>query len=234
MQKQNIVVLTGAGISAESGLQTFRGAGGLWNGYKIEEVASIDAWYHNPQRVLDFYNMRRADAMQAQPNAAHKALAELEQYHHVQIITQNVDDLHERGGSTKVLHLHGKLREVRSSQYANLIYDIGGEPIKLGDKCEGGAQLRPNIVWFGEMVPLMEDAMELTSTADLLLVVGTMLTVYPAASLIHYVRRNTPIYLVDPAPNKEAIRGIRNLTICAENATLAVPALVEQWTKNGI
>lgn len=234
MQKQNIVVLTGAGISAESGLQTFRGAGGLWNGYKIEEVASIDAWYNNPQRVLDFYNMRRADAMQAQPNAAHKALAELEQYHHVQIITQNVDDLHERAGSTKVLHLHGKLREARSSQYHNLVYDIGGDPIKLGDKCERGAQLRPNIVWFGENVPLIGDAMDLAATADLLLVIGTMLNVYPAASLTHYVRPNTPIYLVDPQPNKEAVRGIRNLTVRADKATLAVPALVERWAKDGI
>lgn len=234
MQKQNIVVLTGAGISAESGLQTFRGAGGLWNGYNIEAVASIDAWHKHPQRVLDFYNMRRADAMEAQPNAAHKALAELEQYHHVRIITQNVDDLHERGGSTNVLHLHGKLREARSSQYQDLVYDIGGKPIVLGDKCERGAQLRPNIVWFGENVPLIGDAMDLAATADLLLVIGTMLTVYPAASLIHYVRPNTPIYLVDPNPNKQALKNIKNLTIRAQNATVAVPILVRQWAKNGI
>ena len=211
--KQKIVVLTGAGISAESGLQTFRGSDGLWNGFRIEEVASWDGWQRDPKKVLDFYNQRRTDAAAAEPNEAHRALADLERAYDVQIITQNVDDLHERGGSTNVMHLHGLLRMARSSQNERLVYDIGDRPIAWGDTCELGSQLRPHIVWFGEMVPLIEPAMRLAAEADLFMVIGTSMVVYPAASLIHYVRDEVPKYLIDLYPNEEAIGYIPNLTV---------------------
>ncbi len=195
---KKLVVLTGAGVSAESGIPTFRDAGGLWEGYDVMEVATPEGWKKNPSLVLDFYNQRRKKALEVKPNRAHQLLAELENSFDVTIITQNVDDLHERAGSTKVVHLHGSLFESRSSLDENLIYPIKGWEIKLGEKCELGAQLRPNIVWFGELVYKIEEAMEITSRADLFLVVGTSLQVYPAASLVHYTRPGVRKIIVDP------------------------------------
>lgn len=197
--KKKLVVLTGAGISAESGIPTFRGADGLWEGHDVMEVASPQGWTKNRALVLDFYNHRRKAVFGAEPNEAHKILAELEEYFDVQIITQNIDDLHERGGSSNVLHLHGEIKKARSSVDENLIYELEGWEIKEGDLCEKGSQLRPHIVWFGEMVPMIEPAARITASADILLVVGTSLQVYPAAGLIHEVGKGVPIYVVDPS-----------------------------------
>lgn len=219
-----MVVLTGAGISAESGIPTFRASDGLWENHRIEEVATPQAWQRNPELVLRFYNERRKKAAQALPNGAHIALAQLEQTYHVSIITQNVDDLHERGGSTNVLHLHGKLREVRGTINDELIYDIGDKAIHLGDKCDLGSQLRPNIVWFEEPVPMMQQAMIITQTADILVVIGTSLVVYPAASLLQFAAPQIPKYLIDPNPNT-SFGYIDNLTIIAEKATIGVEKL---------
>lgn len=197
-----LVVLSGAGISAESGLKTFRDSNGLWEGHDVMEVASPQGWTNNPALVLDFYNQRRKQALTAKPNAAHSLLAKLENEFEVQIITQNVDHLHEEAGSTNVLHLHGKLFESRSTQNDSLIYQMESWELNLGDLCELGSQLRPNIVWFGEAVPAMEEAIEMTSTADLFLVIGTSLQVYPAAGLLEYAPTQCPIYLIDPnTPN---------------------------------
>lgn len=226
--KQKIVVLTGAGISAESGIQTFRGSGGLWNGYNVMEVASIDGWYKNPEKVLEFYNMRRKDAANAQPNLAHTELARLEQKYDVTIVTQNVDDLHERAGSTKVMHLHGKLREARSTKDEKLVYDIGDSPINLGDICEMGEQLRPNIVWFGEMVPMMETASEEVSTSDIFIIVGTSLLIYPAASLVNYAPRSSQKYIVDINPDQQHMNRIPNMHVIANKASIGVSQLVAQ------
>jgi NAD-dependent deacetylase len=198
----HLVILTGAGISAESGLKTFRGHDGLWEGYNIMEVATPEAWRKNPNIVLEFYNMRRKAAMEAVPNAAHKALADAEKDFKISIITQNVDDLHERAGSTNVLHLHGQLNQSRSTLDPTKIYPINGWELNPGDKCPLGSQLRPNIVWFGEAVPKMDDAIKITATADIFLVIGTSLQVYPAAGLIYDVPRHCPIYLVDPSANE--------------------------------
>ena len=195
---KSLVVLTGAGISAESGLATFRDSGGLWEGYKVEDVATPEAWKKNPSLVLDFYNERRKKALDASPNRAHEILGELEDYFHVTVVTQNVDNLHERAGSTNVLHLHGNLFESRSTIDENLIYKIKGWELKLGDMCEKCSQLRPNIVWFGEMVPMIEAASNVVSQADVFLVIGTSLVVYPAAGLIHYVPFEVPKFVVDP------------------------------------
>ena len=195
---KRLVVLTGAGISAESGLATFRDSGGLWEGYKVEDVATPEAWKRNPGMVLEFYNERRKKALESKPNRGHEILAELENDFEVTVITQNVDDLHERAGSTEVIHLHGSLFESRSTQNPSLIYSIKGWELNLGDKCEKGSQLRPNIVWFGEMVPLMEKAAYIASLADIFLVVGTSLVVYPAAGLVNEVPRSIPKYIVDP------------------------------------
>lgn len=197
--QQVLVVLTGAGISAESGLKTFRDAGGLWEGYRIDEVATPEAWQRNPQLVLDFYNMRRREVRKAQPNAAHLKLAELEQYFDVRIITQNIDDLHERAGSSKVLHLHGEILKMRSSLHPELIYPIDGD-INLGDSAEDGAQLRPHVVWFGEPVPAMADALTWMEDADIFAVIGTSLQVYPAAGLLFHLnqfRPEVPVYIID-------------------------------------
>lgn len=196
--KKHIAVLTGAGVSAESGLLTFRDSGGLWEGYDVMQVASIEGWQQNQGLVLDFYNMRRKQAASAQPNAGHYALVDLEKAYKVDVITQNVDDLHEKAGSSNVLHLHGKLSEVRSSVDASLIYDIYDKPIELGKLCPKGSQLRPNIVWFGEMVPNIEPASHIISEADILIIAGTSLLVYPAAGLVHAARHDAEIYLVDP------------------------------------
>jgi len=222
MQKK-LVVLTGAGISAESGIPTFRGADGLWEGHDVTEVASPQGWKKNRALVLDFYNKRRKAVLEAVPNDAHKILAELEDHYDVEIITQNIDDLHERGGSSKVLHLHGEIKKSRSSIDENLIYEMNGWEIKEGDLCEKGSQLRPHIVWFGEMVPMIEPAARITASADILLVVGTSLQVYPAAGLINEVNQNVPIYVIDPstpeyygsnqvtAIAKSAVEGMREL-----------------------
>ena len=189
-------MLTGAGISAESGLKTFRDSDGLWNGYNIEDVATPRAWKKNKQLVLDFYNMRRRDVANAQPNAAHIGLAELENYFDVHIITQNIDDLHERAGSTNILHLHGEIFKMRSETNEELIYEIK-EDILLGDVANDGAQLRPHIVWFEEPVPMIEEAAAITSNADIFVVIGTSLVVYPAAGLVNYAPQAIPKFILD-------------------------------------
>ncbi len=195
---KKVVVLSGAGVSAESGIKTFRDSGGLWEGYDVMEVASPEGWARNPELVLDFYNQRRKNAISAQPNDGHLIIAELEKYFNVAVITQNIDTLHEKAGSSKVIHLHGQIFQSRSTVDPSLIYNIEGWELKLGDKCEKGSQLRPNIVWFGEMVPMMEVAAEEAMTADIFIVIGTSLQVYPAAGLIEYTRKSIPIYVIDP------------------------------------
>lgn len=193
-----LYVLTGAGMSAESGIKTFRDSGGLWEEYDVMTVASIDGWYQNPQLVLRFYNDRRRQLEHAQPNAGHLGLAELQKYFDVYIITQNVDNLHERAGSKHVLHLHGELTKARGVDHPSEIYDIGYKDIHWGDTCKHGSQLRPHIVWFGEAVPAFEEAVEMVRNADAFAVVGTSLNVYPAAGLMDYVPSHVPIYLIDP------------------------------------
>ncbi|UBM58842.1 NAD-dependent deacylase [Marinilongibacter aquaticus] len=197
MNKKKLVVLTGAGISADSGLKTFRDHGGLWENYSIEEVATPESFAKRPELVLDFYNHRRLAAYRAIPNPAHHTLRDLEEHFSVEIITQNVDDLHEKAGSQTILHLHGELRKVRSVADESLIYTIDDKEIKLGDLAEDGQQLRPHIVWFGEAVPMMEKAIEISQNADIFMVVGTSLQVYPAAGLLHYLKPDTPLFLVD-------------------------------------
>lgn len=199
MNKKKLVVLTGAGISAESGIPTFRGSGGLWEGRNVQEIASPEGWAQNRALVLDFYNQRRRQMVQCQPNAGHFALVELEQYFDVQIITQNIDNLHERAGSSKILHLHGEILFARSTIDRNLRYELaGGKDIQIGDLCEKGSQLRPDIVWFGEDVPEFQNAAILSNWADIFMVVGTSLAVYPANTLLNYTKEEAPIYIVDP------------------------------------
>lgn len=206
MKKKNIAVLTGAGVSAESGISTFRDSNGLWENYRVEDVASIEGWYRNPGLVLDFYNTRRKELGQARPNAAHIAIAELEKDWNVTVVTQNVDNLHERAGSTRIIHLHGELTKVRPEDKCNdrdnfseeSVFDIGYGEIHLGDLAPDGAQLRPHIVWFGEAVPKIEQAIDTVEKADILLIVGTSLQVYPAAGLYRYAGYDTPIYIIDP------------------------------------
>ena len=203
---KKITVLTGAGVSAESGVSTFRDSDGLWENHKVEDVASIEGWYRNPQLVLDFYNARRVQLFQVRPNSAHLAIAELEKEYKVTVVTQNVDNLHERAGSTKIIHLHGELTKVRPENCCNdrdgyseeTVFDIGADEINLGDMAPNGAQLRPHIVWFGEAVPKIEAAIEAVEAADILLIVGTSLQVYPAAGLYRYAKMGTPIYIIDP------------------------------------
>ncbi len=224
---KKLIVLTGAGISAESGISTFRDAGGLWEQHRIEEVATPAAWRQNPELVLRFYNQRRRQLFEVQPNAGHRALVDLEQAFDVQIITQNVDDLHERAGSRQVLHLHGELRKVRSEYHENRIYHWE-EDLELGDCCEQGFQLRPHIVWFGEGVPMMASAAELASQADIFLIIGTSLQVYPAAGLMVYTRRDIPFYYIDPKPQLNwELQQMPNLTVIAEPASTGVPKLVQ-------
>jgi len=225
-EMKKIVVLTGAGISAESGVRTFRDSDGLWEEHRIEDVATFEAWQRNQQLVLDFYNQRRKQLYEVKPNAGHLALVELEKKFDVQIITQNVDDLHEQAGSTHVLHLHGELKKVRSTVDSSLVYTLDGWVLKKGDLCEKGSQLRPHIVWFGEAVPMIEPATELVSEADILMVIGTSLNVYPAAGLVYYVKPGTPVYLIDP--KAEMLSGVKNLTVMRENAGTGVPKLVNQ------
>lgn len=221
---KKIVVLTGAGISAESGLKTFRDSGGLWEEHRIEDVATFNGWQRNPQLVLTFYNERRKQLIKAEPNAAHKALVSLEQKYDVQIITQNVDDLHERAGSSKVLHLHGELKKIRSTIDDNLVYELEGWELKIGDKCGKGSQLRPHIVWFGEAVPMIQLATEMTELADIFIVIGTSLNVYPAASLIQFVSDKAAMYLIDP--NSSHLPYVKRLEIINENAGIGTPSLV--------
>jgi NAD-dependent deacetylase len=230
--KKKIVVLTGAGMSAESGIKTFRDAGGLWEGYDVMEVASPDGWNKNPELVLDFYNQRRKQLLGVDPNEGHLSLVQLEEKFDVQVITQNIDDLHERAGSSKVLHLHGELRKVRSLGNPNRIYHWDND-LKLGDTCEEGHQLRPHIVWFGEMVPMLEPAVELTAMADILLIIGTSLQVYPAASLSGYAPSHTPIYYVDPRPTLNyELRQRHEVRVIQDTAVNGVPALTQELLNN--
>lgn len=217
---KRLVVLSGAGISAESGIPTFRDSGGLWEGFRVEEVATPEGWHENNELVLDFYNQRRKKALEVKPNRGHEVLAELEKNFDVTIVTQNVDNLHERAGSTKVIHLHGSLFESRSTLDESLVYPIKGWELKMGDKCERGSQLRPNIVWFGEMVPMMETAVKTASQADIFLVVGTSMVVYPAAGLIDYVGRDVPKFIVDP--NVPDVRRSPNLFFIPEKASVGM------------
>ena len=223
---KKVVVLTGAGTSAESGIRTFRDSGGLWEEHRIEDVATYEAWEKNQDLVLEFYNQRRKHLYECLPNAAHYALADLEKKFDVQIITQNVDDLHEQAGSTKVLHLHGELKKARSTVDDDLVYDIKGWELKKGDKCEKNSQLRPHIVWFGETVPNIVPAAQLSSDADIYIVIGTSLNVYPAAGLLNYVPNNVPKYLIDF--NGSEVYGISNLTIIKEKAAKGVIELIKK------
>ncbi len=222
---KKIVILTGAGVSEESGIKTFRDADGLWEGHDVMEVATPEGFEANPALVLEFYNQRRRQLLEVQPNKAHLGIAELEKKYEVQIITQNVDDLHERAGSSSVLHLHGELRKVRSTADENLVYDWDKD-IHIGDTCKKGSQLRPHIVWFGEAVPMFEKAVELTEKADVLVIIGTSMQVYPAASLVNYIRPNTPIYLIDPKPAITK-NSFSNLTIIPKRATEGVEELLQ-------
>ncbi len=224
-KRSNIVVLTGAGISAESGIATFRDSNGLWENHRIEDVATPEGWHKNRQLVLDFYNQRRKQAQLVEPNAGHYALARLETAYNVQIITQNVDGLHEKAGSTRVLHLHGELAKARSSVDESLVYDVDGWEIKLGDRCEKGSQLRPHIVWFGESVPLMEAAVDLALAADIFIVVGTSLVVYPAAGLVDFIPETVPIYVVDP--NLPTLKNRPNLTLIGQPASIGMSQLAD-------
>ncbi len=221
---KKIVVLTGAGISAESGIKTFRDSNGLWEGHDVMEVASPQGWYKNKELVLDFYNQRRKQLLQVKPNKAHKLLVQLEKQYHIEIITQNVDDLHEKAGSTNVLHLHGELLKVRSISNENLVY-TWIKDLKIGDYCKNGSQLRPHIVWFGEAVPMLDKAIEITKKANILVIIGTSMQVYPAASLIHYIPVNTPIYFIDPKPNINN-NSYDNLTVFSEKASIGVEKLI--------
>ncbi len=227
---QRIVVLTGAGVSAESGIQTFRDGDGLWNKYRFEDLASPQAWARDPKLVQEFYNWRRKIVWEAEPNEGHKALVRLEEKYDVQIITQNVDDLHERAGSKNILHLHGEIKKARSTSDPNLVYELDAWELKMGDKCEKGSQLRPHIVWFGESVPMIEPAAEIASTADIFLVVGTSMVVYPAASLIIYARQDIPKYYVDPKAFQ--VSGVTNLEVIKKKAGEGVPELVDKLLMN--
>lgn len=198
INKKHLVVFSGAGVSADSGISTFRDSDGLWENNKLEDVCTSDAWLRNPKLVLDFYNARREQLFEVMPNSAHEWIAKAEDYFNVTVITQNIDNLHERAGSKNIIHLHGELIKSRSSVDTELIYDVNGLNIKLGEKCEKGSQLRPHIVFFGENVPMYEKALEVISSAEIVLIVGTSLQVYPAAGLIHYVPQFVPIYVVDP------------------------------------
>ena len=229
MTKKKLVVLTGAGISAESGLKTFRDSDGLWEGYNVEDVATPRAWRKNPQTVLDFYNYRRKNVLDAQPNAAHIGLSELEKNYDVYIITQNIDDLHERAGSTNVLHLHGSIFKMRSEKNEEFSYEIKGD-MKIGDFAEDGAQLRPHIVWFEEPVPKIEEAIPIVCNADIFVVVGTSLVVYPAAGLVNYAAWEIPKYMIDK--KIPYISDIKNLTAIEKPASEGVRILIGMIGKN--
>ncbi|MCG3166260.1 MAG: NAD-dependent protein deacylase [Bacteroidia bacterium] len=227
---KRLVVFTGAGISAESGIKTFRDSGGLWENYKVEDVATPQAWSKNPSLVQEFYNQRRKQLFDAKPNAGHFAIAELQKHFNVQVITQNVDDLHERAGSENVLHLHGELMKVRSCDYPELIYTVKHWEIKMGDLCERGSQLRPHIVWFGEMVPQMDNAVELVQQADIFIVAGTSLNVYPAANLLDYAPADIPKFYVDPNP--DLVYNFGDIQIIKDTAGKGLPELAKQLVNN--
>lgn len=226
---KKLVILTGAGMSSESGIKTFRDSGGLWEEYEVTDVATPEAWYRNRSLVLRFYNERRRQLEKCLPNSGHTGLAGLEKYFDVQIITQNVDDLHERAGSSKVLHLHGELTKARSTADPSLIYDIGYRDIDEGDKCERGSQLRPHIVWFGEEVPMMETAARLSAEADIFVVIGSSLNVYPAAGLVNYAPHNAGLWLIDP--NDVSVPVYRKVEVIREKAGRGVELLIERLVK---
>ena len=226
---KKLVVLTGAGMSAESGIKTFRDSDGLWEEYDVTEVATPMAWWKNRDLVLRFYNERRRQLGTCEPNEGHKSLAALEKYFDMQIITQNIDNLHERAGSTKILHLHGELTKARSTIDPTLICDIGYRDINPGDTCEKGSQLRPHIVWFGEDVPMMDEAMRLTAEAEIFVVIGSSLNVYPAAGLINYAPRSASLWLIDP--NDVAVPDFRNVEVIKEGASKGVAVLMERLLK---
>lgn len=228
--KKNIVVLTGAGISAESGLKTFRDSGGLWEGYDVTQVATPEAWNADQALVLEFYNQRRKQAMDAKPNDGHLALADLEAHFDVSIITQNIDSLHEKAGSTRVLHLHGEISKARSTVDPSRIYELDSWELKEGDVCEKGSQLRPHIVWFGEAVPMMESAIEEVIRSDVFIVAGTSLVVYPAASLVDYVGAEKPKFIVDP--NTPEIKLDSSFHIYQEPASTGLPKVREYLIKH--
>lgn len=231
MSKKKVVALTGAGISAESGIKTFRDANGLWEGHDVMQVASPQGWERDPELVLDFYNQRRKQLREVHPNAAHQTLATLEEQYDVHIITQNVDDLHERAGSSQVLHLHGELLKVRSTGYPHIVYRWEKD-LMIGDCCERGSQLRPHIVWFGEMVPNIPIAQELVSRADAVIIVGTSLQVYPAAGLVGYAPGKVPIFYIDPKPARSyELDGLEDVFVIAENASTGVKKVVEALSK---
>lgn len=226
-RNSKIAILTGAGVSAESGISTFRDAGGLWEGHDVMEVASPEGWRSNPELVLDFYNQRRAQLRQVQPNRAHEVIRELEVDFEVVVITQNVDDLHERAGSRHIIHLHGELRKSRSTANPAAVYDCDGD-IRLGDKCPAGAQLRPHIVWFGEAVPEIERAARELMEASYVVIVGTSMQVYPAAGLVAYAPQDAHIFYVDPQPSLNYELDMRSrLTVIAEPATRGMPRVAE-------
>ena len=220
------MVLSGAGISAESGISTFRDSNGLWENHRIEDVATPGGWEANPELVLEFYNQRRKQLFKVEPNEGHKALVKLEDFYDVQIVTQNVDDLHERAGSSNVLHLHGELKKVRSTIDHNLVYDLNHWELKSGDKCEKGSQLRPHIVWFGEAVPSIVLAEEHVRKADVLIIVGTSLNVYPAAGLVDVIKKGTKVYIVDPAD--VPTNGVENITVITAGAGEGLAELVNE------
>ena len=223
---KNIVILTGAGISAESGIKTFRGSDGLWENHKVTDVATPEAWQRDPELVLRFYNERRKQIRLAQPNKAHRVLVDLEKRFNVNVVTQNIDDLHERAGSSKVMHLHGEINQSRSSIDSQLVYEIDDVEMKMGEMCELKSQLRPNIVWFGEAVPMIESAIPLMHKADTVIVVGTSLQVYPAAGLLDFASPMAKIYNIDP--NSVMKSNGNNITIIKQNAGVALPVLVQQ------
>ena len=225
---KKLVILSGAGMSQESGLRTFREMGGLWESYDVNDVASIDGWHRNPDLVMDFYNQRRKQLFDAKPNDGHFGIAELEKWFEVTIVTQNVDDLHERAGSSNVLHLHGELRKVRSTIDPDLVYTLDGWELKFGDKCEKGSQLRPHIVWFGESVPALYDAIPIVEEADIIVVVGTSLVVYPAAGLVHYAKPEAPVFVVDP--NRPSVT-LKNVVYIDEKAGKGIEILKEKLEK---
>lgn len=227
---KKIVVLTGAGMSADSGLKTFRDSDGLWEGHEVSEVATPQAWHENKELVLNFYNQRRKQAHSVEPNKGHEALAKLEDQYDVTIITQNVDSLHERAGSSDVLHLHGQISKVRSEEDPSLIYEIGGDAIELGDTAEDGGQLRPHVVWFGEPVPNIKKATEIVPETDILIVIGTSLVVYPAAGLVDLVSRGTPKYVVDP--NTPELSDSNEWIHYKERAATGTPRLVSKLLNN--
>lgn len=230
MPKKRLVVFTGAGISAESGIKTFRDTGGLWEEFRIEDVATFDAWQKNPELVLEFYNQRRRQVMTAEPNAAHYFIAELQKKFDVEVVTQNIDNLHERAGSKKVLHLHGEIMKSRSTKDPDLVYSLTEATIAVGDLCEKGSQLRPHIVWFGEMVPEMEVANRIAETADLFVVIGTSLNVYPAAGIINFVAPAVPKWLVDPGEfNLDYIKHLKHVKTSAVNG---IDVLRDDLTKS--